>query len=64
MEIAEEVFTQGRGGSEMRPFSASAEVECRGYSEGLQRAMSDFGAENAFVRGGGETENIMELKFP
>ncbi len=33
----------------MRPFSASAEVQCRGYSEGLQRAMSDFGAENAFA---------------
>jgi hypothetical protein len=33
----------------MRPFSASAEVQCRGYSEGLQRAMTDFGAENAFA---------------
>src|SRR6266851_4526007 len=34
----------------MRPFSASAEVECRGYSEGLQRAMTDFGAEEAGER--------------
>src|SRR5947209_2028691 len=49
IEIAEEVFTQGRGGPEIRPFSASAEVQCRGYSEGLQRAMTDFGAENAFA---------------
>src|SRR2546429_3801226 len=49
IEIAEEVFTQGRGGPEIRPFCASAEVQCRGYSEGLQRAMTDFGAENAFA---------------
>src|SRR6266566_9546395 len=35
IEIAEEVFTQGRGGPEIRPFCASAEVQCRGYSEGL-----------------------------
>lgn len=34
----------------MRPFCASAEVECRGYSEGLQRAMTDFGAEKGFAK--------------
>ena len=33
----------------MRPFCESAEVECRGYSEGLQRAMTDFGAGEAFA---------------
>ena len=33
----------------MRPFCESAEVECRGYSEGLQRAMTDFGADEAFA---------------
>jgi len=33
----------------MRPFCESAGVECRGYSEGLQRAMTDFGADEAFA---------------
>jgi len=37
-EIEEQIFTQGRGGPQIRP--KSAEVECRGYSEGLQRAMT------------------------
>ena len=33
----------------MRAFCESAGVECRGYSEGLQRAMTDFGADEAFA---------------
>ena len=32
----------------MRPFSESAGVGCRGYSRGLQRAITDFGADEAF----------------
>ena len=32
----------------MRPFKESAEVECRGYSHWLQRAMVDFGADDPF----------------
>ena len=33
----------------MRPFKESAEVQCRGYSHWLQRAMVDFGADNPFA---------------
>jgi hypothetical protein len=43
------VFTHGRRGPELRPFSASAEVVCRGYSPALQRAMTDFGADEPFA---------------
>ena len=32
----------------MRPFSASAEVRCRGYSLPLQRVITDFGADVPF----------------
>jgi len=32
----------------LRPFSQRAEVECRGYSGGLQRVLVDFGAEESF----------------
>jgi len=32
----------------LRPFSESASVGCRGYSLGLQRAITDFGADEAF----------------
>ena len=33
----------------VRPFQESAEVECRGYSHWLQRAMVDFGADAPFA---------------
>jgi Uncharacterised protein family (UPF0236) len=32
----------------VRPFSASAGVRCKGYSLGLQRVITDFGADHAF----------------
>ena len=54
IEIEEQIFTRGRQGPQIRPFCESAGVECRGYSEGLQRAMTDFGAdEGVGERGGG-----------
>ncbi|MGV0029251.1 UPF0236 family transposase-like protein [Phormidesmis priestleyi] len=34
----------------MRPFSGSAQVQCRSYSVPLQRVVSDFGADVAFGR--------------
>jgi hypothetical protein len=49
IEIGEQIFTQGRGGPQIRPFAESAPVECRGYSEALQRVMTDFGADDAFA---------------
>src|SRR6184192_3057565 len=64
IEIAEEVFTQGRGGPEIRPFCASAEVQCRGYSEGLQRAMTDFGAENAFAGAAAKLKEHYGIEVP
>jgi hypothetical protein len=47
--VVEAVFTRGRRGPELRPFAASAEVVCRGYSPALQRAMTDFGADEPFA---------------
>jgi hypothetical protein len=44
------VFRRGNRGPEVRPFSQSAEVECRGCSEPLQRAIVDFGADAAGTR--------------
>jgi len=33
----------------LRPFCESAEVECRGYSQPLERAITDFGADEGFT---------------
>jgi len=49
IEIEEHIYTQGRRGREIRPFCESTEVECRGYFGALQRTMTDFGADGAFV---------------
>lgn len=46
----EQTFTQGRRGSLIRPFSESAEVDCRGCSMPLQQAIVDFGADDPFAR--------------
>lgn len=47
--VEEQLFRRGRGGPEVRPFSAAAQVRCRGYSHALQRAMTDFGADAPFA---------------
>jgi hypothetical protein len=47
--VVEEIFTRGRKGPEVRPFSQSAEVRPRGYSQPMQRAITDFGADGTFV---------------
>jgi Uncharacterised protein family (UPF0236) len=49
IEIVEQIFTQGRRGRVIRPFCDSAEVECRGCSEPLQRAITDLGADDPFA---------------
>jgi hypothetical protein len=41
----------------VRPFSESAGVKCRSYSLGLQRAMTDFGADESFE---GAAEKLKE----
>ena len=50
IEVVEQVFRQGTSGPEIRPFTRSAEVVCRGWSEPLQRAIVDFGADAPAAR--------------
>jgi hypothetical protein len=48
--IEEEVLRLSRRGARVRPFCAKAQVRPRGYSRALERALSDFGAEESFER--------------
>ena len=64
IEIAEQIFTQGRQGPQIRPFCEAAEVECRGYSEGLQRAMTDFGADEAFAGAAAKLQEHYGIEVP
>jgi hypothetical protein len=48
--VQEQVYRHGRGGEQVRPFVRRARVSCRGYSLGLQRVVTDFGADVSFAR--------------
>ncbi len=48
--VREQVYRHGRGGESVRPFMCAARVSCRGYSYGLQRVVTDFGADVSFAR--------------
>lgn len=50
MELQEQLLRLGRRGAELRPFCKSAGVYNRGYSQRLQRAVVDFGAEHSFAK--------------
>lgn len=55
--MQEQLLRLGRRGPELRPFCESAGVRHRGYSQRLQRAMVDFGAEHSF---GKATQRVQE----
>ena len=48
--VEEEVLRLGRRGRRLRPFCQGLAIQHRDYSMRLQRAMSDFGAEESFKR--------------
>jgi hypothetical protein len=48
--VEEEVLRLGRRGVRLRPFCREAGIQHRDYSVRLQRAMTDFGAEESFKR--------------
>ena len=48
--VREQIYRHGRGGERVRPFARAARVSCRGYSYGLQRVVTDFGADVSFAR--------------
>jgi hypothetical protein len=63
IEIAEQIFNHGPRRPQIRPFSESAEVKCRGYSEALQRASTDFGADDALCQSGQAKRTLWDLRF-
>ena len=47
-----------------RPFSYSADVYCRAYSEPLQRRMTDFGADESFAKAAAKMEEHYGIVVP
>jgi len=50
IKIQEQTYRNGRTRKLLRPFSQAAAVTCRGYSLGLQRVLTDFGADHSFAQ--------------
>ena len=48
----------------MRPFCDAAEVECRGCSEPLQRAITDLGADDPFARASRKLREHYGIEIP
>jgi hypothetical protein len=48
VSVVEQSYRRRADGVQVRPFSVRAGMQSRGYSLPLQRALSDFGADNAF----------------
>ncbi len=47
-----------------RPFSSSADIQCRGYSAPLQRRMTDFGADDSFAKASAKMEEHCGIIVP
>ena len=50
VQIQEQILRIRRRGVRLRPFCLRARVKPGGFSQALQRALSDFGAEESFAR--------------
>ena len=47
--VQEQCLRLGRRGEQIRPFCQRAQIRPRGYSQPLQRALVDFGADDSFL---------------
>jgi hypothetical protein len=47
--VVEQSYRHGRSGKTVRPFSLTAQVQCRAYSLGLQKVVTDFAADCSFA---------------
>jgi hypothetical protein len=64
VELEEQILRVGRRGVRLRPFCLKAAVRPKGYSRALQRALSDFGAEESFGRAAARLKEHYHLEVP
>jgi uncharacterized protein UPF0236 len=64
IEVQEQTYRRGRHRSQLRPFCESAGVRCRSYSLGLQRALTDFGADQSFLAAVAKVKEHYRIEVP
>lgn len=58
------MLREGRRGRELRPLCLKARIQPRGYSRALQRALTDFGAEESFERAAARFKEHYGVEVP
>ena len=64
IQIQEQAYRYRRTRKLLRPFSAAAAVVCRGYSRGLQRVLTDFGADHSFAQATAKVKEHYLIEVP
>src|SRR5919198_2376629 len=64
IEFLEQTYRRGRRGPTLRPFCESAGVGCRSYSLGLERALTDFGADESFAKSAAKVKEHYRITIP
>jgi hypothetical protein len=64
IRIHEQTYRYRRTHKLLRPFSAAAAVRCRGYSLGLQRVLTDFGADHSFAQAVAKVKEHYLIEVP
>jgi hypothetical protein len=62
--IQEQTYRLRRTHKLLRPFSAAAAVRCRAYSLGLQRVLTDFGADHSFAQAAAKVKEHYLIEVP
>jgi len=64
IQIQEQTYRGRRTKKLLRPFSAAAAVTCCGYSLGLQRVLTDFGADHSFAQATAKVKEHYLIEVP
>jgi hypothetical protein len=64
IQIHEQTYRWRRSKQLLRPFSAAAAVACRSYSRGLQRVLTDFGADHSFAQAAAKVKEHYLIDLP
>jgi hypothetical protein len=64
IQIQEQTYRYRRTRALLRPFSKAASVTCRGYWLGLQRVLTDFGADHSFAQATAKVKEHYLIDIP
>lgn len=62
--MQEQTYRRGRHGRLLRPFCEAAGVACRSYSLGLERVLTDFGADQSFAKAVAKVQEHYRIEVP